>query len=282
MEEKENQTMLSRKLIHVVCATALLAGTSVSGAFAQLPDRRTVFTFSGPVAIPGATLPAGRYVFRLAEPSTSARVVQVFSADGKQIYGMFFSQPSERPEAARDPEVRFLETAKGMPAAIKTWWYPGERTGFEFVYPKDQARKLAQGSTDSVLTTKAQSTTTEQTNTTELARVSSTGAETSVNATPAPAAPAGTSQQGSVAASSIEFPSATTSAAPRTGNANANANANANPRAQTGTVARNSRRGLPNTASSLPLVGVLGIIALASAALLRLWRGAATSGSLRR
>src|ERR1700709_879821 len=126
--------MFSRRLLPLICATAMIGGFA-SSATAQLPDRRTIFTFSGPVSIPGATLPAGRYVFRLAEPGTSARVVQVFSADDKKPFGLFFSHPAERSEPARDPEVRFMETAKGVPAAIKTWWYPGERTGFEFVYP---------------------------------------------------------------------------------------------------------------------------------------------------
>lgn len=48
--------------------------------------------------------------------------------------------PTERLEAASTPEVRFMETATGMPAAVKTWWYPGEGRGHEFIFPKDQAR----------------------------------------------------------------------------------------------------------------------------------------------
>lgn len=54
---------------------------------------------------------------------------------------------------ASAPEVRFMETAAGMPAAIKAWWYPGERMGYEFMYPKDQALRLAQGASQPVLTT---------------------------------------------------------------------------------------------------------------------------------
>src|SRR6185436_19648464 len=176
------------------CAVALVAGMSVTTVFAQTPDKRTLFTFSGPVAVPGMTLPAGQYLFRLADPTTSAKVVQVLSADGSKPYGMFFSYPAERLEAASQPEVRFMETAKGMPAAIKTWWYPGERTGYEFIYPKDQARRLAQGATQPVLTTQAQTTTTEQTNTNDLTRISSAGQESNVSADAAPTAatPTGT------------------------------------------------------------------------------------------
>jgi len=242
--------MLNKNLSRLFCAT-IVAGCFVSTAFAQLPDRRTIFTFSGPVTIPGATLPAGKYVFRLAEPNTSARVVQVFSADGKKPYGMFFSHPAERADAASKPEVRFMETARGTAAAIKTWWYPGERTGFEFIYPKDQARKLAQGTKESILTTKAQSSSTEQTNTSSLARVSSTGEEGNVDSTTP--APAGRAEEGAVAESSIAFPASDRPT-------------------QTGTIARAERSGLPNTASNLPLFALLGFAALAGAGILRLRR----------
>jgi hypothetical protein len=146
------------KVTRLACAGAFVALCSTATAMAQPADKRTIFTFSGPVTMPGLTLPAGKYVFRLANPESSARVVQVFSGDGKKAYGMFFSHPAERREAAKNAEVRFMETAPGAGSAIKTWWYPGERTGFEFVYPKDQARKLAQSSKSFVLTTKARAT----------------------------------------------------------------------------------------------------------------------------
>jgi hypothetical protein len=87
-------------------------------------------------AVKGITLPAGQYLFRLPDPYISGKVVQVLSADGTKPYGPFFTYAAERIEPADTPEVRFMETAKGMPAAIKTWWYPGERTGYEFTYRK--------------------------------------------------------------------------------------------------------------------------------------------------
>jgi hypothetical protein len=148
-----------RNALRSACAVALLTCLMEGTGSAQTFDKRTVFTFSGPVALPGVTLPAGQYLFRLADP-TERKVVQVLSADGKTPYGMFFSLPAERFEPASTPEVQFMETAAGMPTAIKAWWYPGERTGYEFMYPKDQARRLAQGASQPVLTTQAHTTAT--------------------------------------------------------------------------------------------------------------------------
>ena len=149
-----------RNALRSACAVALLACFMEGAASAQTDDKRTVFTFSGPVALPGVTLPAGQYLFRLADPTGDRKVVAVLSADGKTPYGMFFSLPAERFEPASTPEVQFMETASGMPAAIKAWWYAGERSGYEFMYPKDQARRLAQGAGQPELKTQARTTAT--------------------------------------------------------------------------------------------------------------------------
>lgn len=134
-----------RTSLRLACAVVVLTCTACAAA-AQPADRRTLFTFTGPVALPGVTLPAGQYLFRLADADSGRRVVQVLSADGRQPYALFFSMGARRFEPASAPEVRFMETAAGMPAAVRTWWYPGEEIGYEFVYPKEQARRLAQGS----------------------------------------------------------------------------------------------------------------------------------------
>ena len=197
--------MLSTVVRSLVCAVALLALTTPANA--QPLDKRVIFNFSGPVTLPGVTLPSGSYLFRVATPNRT--IVQVLSADGTKIYGTFFSIAAHRHVVPEKPEVRFMETSSTMPHAIRTWWYPSDSTGFEFIYPKDQARLLAKGASESVLTTKAQTTTTAQTETTELTRISSAGQETAVdlNATPTPSTPTGASGAGEVASPSIVIPS---------------------------------------------------------------------------
>jgi hypothetical protein len=170
----------------LACAVAVCGGLIAAQASAQPIDKRTLFTFSGPVSLPGITLPAGQYLFRLADPTGNRSVVQVLKHDGTTPYGLFFTIPAERLEPAENPEVRFMETASGTPAGIRTWWYPGERRGWEFIFPKEQARRLAMGTSQPVLTTDAQTTTTEQTNTADLSRVGSSGQETEVTATAPP------------------------------------------------------------------------------------------------
>ena len=272
--------MLSTRVFGLACAVTVFVCLMAAPVSAQPLDKRTLFTFSGPVTLPGVTLPAGQYLFRLADPNSSSKVVQVLNADGTKPYGLFFTIPAERLEPASSPEVRFMETASGTPAAIRTWWYPGERRGYEFIFPKEQARRLAMGSSQPVLTTDAQTTTTEQTNTAGLSRVGSSGQESDVSASAAPTAatPTGTTQEGTIASSSLAI---ATPSIPTIGDAPVPSTASA----QTPAVATRSttssaqpsstqaaRTQLPRTASQLPLVAMVGTIALLSAASLQYWR----------
>lgn len=237
---------MSRKLLAAFAVLALV-GLMSGTAHAQFTsDYRTYFTFSGPVTLPGVTLPAGKYLFRIPDTNGDRRVIQVLNAEGTRPYAMLLSIPSQRRDPPKDPEVRFMETAAGMPPAIKIWWYPGNRTGWEFIYPKAQALRLAKASNESVLTVETSETTTEAYKTADLERVSPSGEETrvSANANNEATATSGQVQQGQVAS---DRP------------------------VQEGTLARN-RTSLPKTASATPLALLLGSLALCAGLCLRLWQ----------
>ena len=127
------------------CAmVALVCGLSAP-ATAYTLDRRTLFTFNQPIALPGVTLPAGTYTFRVADPMTSGKVVQILNGSGTQSFAMLLSIPAYRADAAKESEISFMETASGMPAAVKIWWQEGSTHGYEFIYPKTQTDRLARG-----------------------------------------------------------------------------------------------------------------------------------------
>ncbi|HET6195813.1 MAG TPA: hypothetical protein VFE12_08670, partial [Acetobacteraceae bacterium] len=122
---------------------AILLAVFAAGATAQPIDKRSTLTFSGPVTIPGVTLPAGSYLFRLAD-SSHRDVIQVLSADGRTPYAQFFALQASRAERVIDPDVTFLETGACQARAIKTWWYI-DQSGFDFQYPREQAKLMAEG-----------------------------------------------------------------------------------------------------------------------------------------
>lgn len=170
---------------------------------------------------------------------------------------MLMSIPAQRSDAPSSPEVRFMETPVNTPTALKTWWYPGTSIGYEFVYPKEQALRLAKNASGPVLTTKAaESDTTEEMKGADLARVSSTGAETavSVEASPTAGPVAGAGRTGEVAAASLDIAPAATPLVPIPVAPVAPA--------ATATGAASTRAELPRTGSTLPLTMALGVISL--------------------
>jgi hypothetical protein len=135
----------------IACSAAILAAGLVPPAHADDFTKLTLLTFSGPVDVPGITLPAGTYRFALADPESGRRVVKVSDKDGTKTYGMFLSVPNQRMTPADKPVVMFKEAAAGAPPAVQVWFYPGETYGYEFAYPHDQALKIAKATHQPVL-----------------------------------------------------------------------------------------------------------------------------------
>ena len=254
--------MISLSTFRRACGLGVAAVLIAAVANAQPADKRTFFTFSRPITLPGVTLPAGKYIFRLADDESSRKVIQVVSSDGTKPYAMLLTIPEERRDPAQDAEVAFLETASRTPSAVKAWWYPGERTGYEFIYPRSQARDLAKTTGASVLTTKADTKKPEETRTGELTRVDSSGDDQDAAATANNASSA--RDTGTVAQ---EVPQRTPpQAVPVPAPAPA---AQSSPIPNPPPVARNT---LPQTASGLPVVELIGILSLMAFSSVRLWR----------
>ena len=139
------------RFVKALCYAAALTAIIAPGARADEWNKKTILTFSGPVQIPGATLPAGSYVFKLADIPGNRHVVQVFDKDEKKIYTTMLAVPNQRMEASDKPIVLFSERASGSPQAVKVWYYPGDTIGNEFVYPRAQAMKIAKETHTKVL-----------------------------------------------------------------------------------------------------------------------------------
>ncbi len=103
-------------------------------------DKQTVLTFNESVEVPGKVLPAGTYVFRLADSQSDRNVVQVFTEDQKQLLATIMAIPAYRIEPTGKTVVTFDERPSGSPEALHKWFYPGDTYGFEFVYPKSETQ----------------------------------------------------------------------------------------------------------------------------------------------
>lgn len=129
-----------------ICMTLFIAAAPfvAAPAGAEPWNERTILEFSGPVAIPGATLQPGRYVFRIADAASARHVIRVFDEDEERLITTLHAIPMRRTTATNDIVVKFDPAERGDAPAMKGWFYPGQRYGHEFVYPEDEARRIAE------------------------------------------------------------------------------------------------------------------------------------------
>jgi hypothetical protein len=228
-----------RLLVVMFCLSVISAWCP--GAKADECDKKTILTFSGPVVVAGHRLEAGTYVFKLAD-TVDRHVVQIFNQDENHVYATIIAIPDYRVEPADNTVIKFAETADGssyagdLPGAgvpIKEWFYPGDNFGQEFkVKPAPEEVAIAEPTTPPAPPA-AEAPAPEP-------------APAEVTPTPAPEEPAPQAEQ----PAPLEQPQ-TEQAAPAP------------------EPAPEPPKQLPKTASSMPLVGLIGILSLGAAASLR-------------
>jgi hypothetical protein len=159
-KEKEQMSTLRKATTTVFCL-ALMGVVFSPAANADEWNRKTTMTFSGPVEIPGVhlkgwgVLPAGTYVFKIVDSSSDRHIVQIFNQSETQVYATILAIPNYRLKATDKTVVTFRERPAGEPEAIRAWFYPGRNWGEEFVYPKAKAMMLAKETNTPVLYTVA-------------------------------------------------------------------------------------------------------------------------------
>lgn len=128
------------KRLSVAFLVLLAAGAAsfAPAAKADELDKQTVLTFNEPVEVPGQVLPAGTYVFKLADGDAERDVVQVFTGDQKHILATIMAIPAYRSEPTDKTVVTLEERPAGSPEAIHSWFYPGDIDGLQFIYPKSE------------------------------------------------------------------------------------------------------------------------------------------------
>jgi hypothetical protein len=123
-------------------------------AHADEADQSTKITFDKPIQIPGQVLPAGTYLFKLAD-ANDLNLVRVFNADGTRVYATLETISTQRPQATDATAVTMAEQGAGKPEALVNWFYPGNTIGHEFMYSNHEEQQLAQDRQQTILAKEA-------------------------------------------------------------------------------------------------------------------------------
>jgi hypothetical protein len=107
-------------------------------------NKKTVVTFNEPVEIPGRVLAAGEYVMKLADPSMSRDITQFYNKDESRLVATVIAVPDYRLVPPSETVITFEERASHSPEALKSWFYPGDNYGYDFVYPRTEKMPATQ------------------------------------------------------------------------------------------------------------------------------------------
>ena len=214
------------KVVAMIFCLSLVVLTFLPNVKGDDWNRKTIVTFSAPVEVPGVgaqVLPAGTYIFRIANNDTTRHVVQILNEDGTHVFTTILAIPNLRLKVTGKTVMTFGERAAGQPEAIRAWFYPGHEWGEEFVYPKFRDAELAKIVNEPVLATPVElkEAPVETLATAPVVAVKPTGEEVAI-------------------AEVVEPP----------------------PAAAPAPVEVAAAKSLPETASPLPLVGLLGLLSL--------------------
>jgi len=127
--------MSTRRFIHTLAGVILIGVLAVASTRAMTASSSSYITISGAVRLPHVTLPAGTYIFELANPHTGRDVVRIYSKDRRKMFAMHLTYGVSRPSTGNmKGTITLGERTAGAPPEVKAWFPEDETVGRAFIY----------------------------------------------------------------------------------------------------------------------------------------------------
>jgi hypothetical protein len=221
-------------------------------------DKKTVITTDEVMQLPNMMLQPGTYVIKLADSNSNRHIVQFFDKDEKHLVTTVLAIPNQRLRLTGKSAFAFWEVPAGQPKALRAWFYPGDNFGQEFAYPRQEAANITASNNGAKVPIDDRSATDSDKSTTTAANEPAPAQAAPVAASEPTPAPAPTEVAAAPQQPAPEPPAA--AAAPVSP-----APAEIASDAQRTNQTPHQTDTLPKTASNLPWVGLMGLLALAGA-----------------
>src|SRR5579863_2170873 len=122
-----------RPRVRALLIPVIVLGSALAprlSAAANSWDEFTYITFSAPVEVPGHALPAGTYLFQIADIWSNQETIEIFNADKTKLYAIVTAMPVYQYEPApQHTIIQFAERPANSPEALQVWFPRGQRWG---------------------------------------------------------------------------------------------------------------------------------------------------------
>ena len=129
----------------ILAATFMLPG----GVFGAPNDTQSL-SLNDKVEVPGAELKAGSYTFSVEDRLRDRAIVRIANASGDQHF-LLLAVPNGKISATSKGLLFFTNSKDSSKQVLKAWNCPNCAIPLEFVYPKLEAVKITDASTEPVL-----------------------------------------------------------------------------------------------------------------------------------
>jgi len=136
--------MVTKRSLLWVLLVGAFAALLIPAVNADPIKKATDLAVFQPIEIPGAVLLPGNYVIKIPDPVTHADMVGFYNEDESKLIKLVRTIPKYRLEVTDKTVITFEERTKGAPDAIKSWFFPGDNWGKEFVYGKVKPGMIAE------------------------------------------------------------------------------------------------------------------------------------------
>lgn len=116
----------------------LISVLSPARVRAQSADRVHI-QFGRSFRVPGATLPAGSYLFIPGDPVAGQLIIEIHKGDASELVATVLAIESQLP---RPFGVTLVDYPTTNPPALRAWFHPGNPRGYEFVYTREEGSAI--------------------------------------------------------------------------------------------------------------------------------------------
>ncbi len=224
-------------LLGILCWAGI--GMTANASHAEDSAKKTTFTINTPTQMPGTTLAGGTYVFKQSGEQSGWNIVQVYNQDESSLVTTLLAYPNPNLVSNGQAFLLYPQSIDSQSQVMEAFFFDSDPVAQQLAYPKKTADQIGAANHVRVPTTG-----TEDAYPSSLpAAASSWSAPVNQDAPPSAQTPSDPPQAADPTAQSADAPAASSSTA------------NSEP--------------LPQTASPLPLIGLIGLLAVVGILVLR-------------
>src|SRR5579864_2436752 len=232
--------------VSILTGVILFGAALVPSLKADEWNKRTILTINEAIQMPSCctpdhvvTLQPGTYVLVLVDSLSDRHIVRVFDKNQTHVITTILAIPNYRLKPTGKTVFQYWEVPAGQPKALRAWFYPGDNFGQEFAYHKHTAVEIATYVKTPVPAIEIDTKAEEDLKTAPLVVVDESGKTSELAVTKPEPVPQAEPVQTAAAAAPAPTPV-------------------------------EPEQTLPETASAMPLLGIIGILSLAAFAALRI------------